>query len=352
LCFHPPRWRRLFRGGNLRAPAARHRLSMAMDEAAIRAAAAERAAEREAVLEEKRRARQAKERDARDEEREKDRQLVMGGGAAFVAGATKSGGIGTVANAVVFEEGLDADAVSKNLEIIAAGGSPKVPNKVAKTLKKRSGQMAVALEYKRLGEGGEDDEINHVDFRRYSVRLRESKLDALFVDTTTPCGLDDCARFVQEQNTAKGSFPGPVPVISTGATTVLHVAEAKALGCQGIMIAYSSGNGDELVKAALTLAMEPIAIVATEAEVASSVAAGAKILCTAPHSADTPPADAAAAALALKAKMPKDVVAVAGLDSHVDGPPAEIFSPEVEQIQIDMGLVKDKDAYSNFSYKV
>jgi len=50
--------------------------------------------------------------------------------------------------------------------------------------------------------------------------------------------------------------------------------------------------------------------------------------------------------------MPKDIVAVAGLDSHIDGPPAEVFSPEVEQTQIELGLVKDKDAYSNFSYKV
>ena len=56
-----------------------------MDQAAIVAAAAERAKAREAVLEEKKRARQEKEREARDGEREKDRQGVMRGGNAFVA---------------------------------------------------------------------------------------------------------------------------------------------------------------------------------------------------------------------------------------------------------------------------
>jgi hypothetical protein len=330
--------------------AARQRLSMAIDKSAIEAAAAERAKAREALMQGKTRARMDKQREARLEEREKDRQLVMGGGAAFVAG----GGSGSYGS--TFAEfgavGLNADAVSNNLKVIAAGGSPKLPNTVAKVLKKKSGQLSIALEYKRLGPGGEDDEINHVDFRRYSVMLREKKLDTLFVDTTTPCGLDDCARFVQEQASAKGGFPGPVPIISTGAKTVLQVAEAKALGCQGVMVAYSNGNGDELVKAALALAMEPIALVATDAEVQAAVAAGAKILCTAPCSKDTPPGDAAAAARALKEKMPKDIVAVAGLDSHIDGPPAEVFSPEVEQTQIELGLVKDKDAYSNFSYKV
>jgi len=236
------------------------------------------------------------------------------------------------------------------LEIIAAGGSPKVPTKVAKSLKKNSGQMSVALEYKR--SKGDDEDVYHVDFRRYSVKIRESKLDVLFIDTTTPLGLDDCASFVQEQASARGSFPGPVPIVSTGASTTKHIAEAKALGCHGVMIGFSGGNGEELVKAALSLSLEAVALVSTEAEVEAAVAAGATIVCTAPASADVAPGDAAAAALALKSKIPKEIVAVAGLDAHIGGPPAEVFSPEVEQMQIEMGLVKDKDAHSNFSQKV
>lgn len=327
------------------------RLSMAFDADAI-AAAAERGKQREKVIEEKRKAREAKERAARDVEREKDRQLVMGGGAAFVAGKglVNAGGKFVAANEVGFSGGLNKEAVKANLEIIAAGGSPNVPNKVFKSLKKNSGQMAVALGYQRAAEDTED--INHVDFRRYSVKLRESKLDVLLVDTTTPIGWDDCHSFVQEQASAKGGFPGPVPIIASTATTPDHIAEAKALGCQGVMVSYAGGKGDELVKGALSLALEPIALVATEAEVAAAVAAGAKILCTAPASADVGPGEAAAAAQALRAKIPMHLVAVAGLDSHIGGPPTEVFSPEVELAAIEMGMVKDKDAHSNFSQKV
>ena len=77
--------------------------------------------------------------------------------------------------------GLTPEAVEKNLEVIAAGSTPKLPTKLAKVMKKRSGQLSVALEYKRAG--GDTEEINHVDFRRYSVKMRESKLDVLFGDS-------------------------------------------------------------------------------------------------------------------------------------------------------------------------
>jgi len=137
---------------------------MSIDKSAIEAAAAERAKAREVLMQGKTRARMEKEREARLEEREKDRQLVMGAGAAFVAGSG-SGSYGSTF-AEFGSMGMNADAVSKNLKVIAAGGSPKLPNTVAKVLKKKSGQLSIALEYKRVGPGGEDDEINHVDFRR------------------------------------------------------------------------------------------------------------------------------------------------------------------------------------------
>ena len=60
------------------------------------------------------------------------------------------------------------------------------------------------------------------------------------VDTSTPLGLGDCADFLQEQASAKGSFPGPVPVVSSGASTTRHVAEAKAVGCQGASLSNFS----------------------------------------------------------------------------------------------------------------
>jgi hypothetical protein len=109
--------------------------------------------------------------------READRDLVLGGGAAFVAKRQSSGparGIGGGGSSA----GLTPEAVEKNLEVIAAGSTPKLPTKLAKILKKRSGQMSIALEYKRRAD--DTDDVNHVDFRRYSVKLRELKMDVLF----------------------------------------------------------------------------------------------------------------------------------------------------------------------------
>lgn len=138
-------------------------------------------------------------------------------------------------------------------------------------------------------------------------------MPAMPVDTSTPQGLSDGADFVQEQASAKGSFPGPVPIVASGATTTRHVAEAKAIGCQGVMVSCSNGDGDQLIRAAVSLALEPIALVATAEEVESALAAGAKILCAAPVGKEVAASDAAAAAGELKRMMPQDVVAMAGV---------------------------------------
>ena len=200
------------RSGRICAPS-RLSLRMGIDEAAARATAEELGKKREAALVEKRMAREGKERAARLQEREKDKRMVMGGGAAFVAGKVAQGGNVARADSASISSGLSKESVARNLEIIAQGSVPsKAVTKVAKSLKKNSGQMAVALEYKRAA--GDTDDINHVDFRRYSVKLRESKLDVLLVDTSTAVGCDDCASFLQEQATAKGNFRDSVYLLS------------------------------------------------------------------------------------------------------------------------------------------
>ena len=321
---------------------ARPGLRMSFD-ADAQAQARAKALEREAAREEKRRQRAARERETRDREREVDRQLVMGGGAAFVASQQSSGELmGGSGRPVAAASTFSPEAVEQNLAAIEQGVPGKNPGKLAKVLKKRSGQLAVALEYKREA-AVDDDDVNHVDMRRYSVKLRELKLDVLFCNIATKWGLDDCASFVAEQASAKGSFPGPVPVVATGITSKTGVAEAAALGCKAALVSYEDvDDADALVQACLTLSLEPVAMVGAEAQVESAVAAGAKILCTAPRGPpDFSAPVAAQEAKALKAKFPKDVVAVAGLDAHVGGPPSEVFAPSVDQTAIEMGEVKD-----------
>jgi hypothetical protein len=63
-----------------------------------------------------------------------------------------------------------------------------------------------------------------------------------------------------------GVAPGPLPIIRTGPTSSLTmVAEAKALGCEGVLISYLNGvneNADELVKACISLALEVLSLLA------------------------------------------------------------------------------------------
>jgi indole-3-glycerol phosphate synthase len=332
-------------GSSIRVPASPG-LRMAFDEAAAKEAL-ERGRQREAAMVEKRRAREAKEREKRQLVRDSERDLVMGGGARFVASkASTDIGLGGDDEAVE----LSPEAVAKNLEIIQQGSPKTNTGKLGKVLKKRSGQTSVVLEYKRAS--GDEDEVNHVDMRRYSAKLRELKLDVLFADVSSQLGLTDCQSFIREQTTAKGGFPGPVPVVATGVTSAMGVAEAKAAGCQGALVSYAVDGADDLVKACLCLGLEPVTLVESENHVDAAVAAGAKILCTAPVSAEIKAPEAAKAAQVLKARMPKDVIAIAALDSHVGGPPSEVFAPGVDQTAIELGEVADKDAYNNFSFEV
>ena len=147
---------------------------------------------------------------------------------------------------------LDEASVAKNVEAIAAGKAPaKVPTKIFKALKKSSGTIAAGCEYKRTADHTEALSTEEsVDLRQLGLKVRRNKVAVILVDCSTPAGKDDCEIVAKEQQTAKGSFPGPVPIIRSGdVNSVEHVAEAKALGCEGVMLSMREAAAHDLINA-------------------------------------------------------------------------------------------------------
>eukprot|EP00286_Rhodomonas_abbreviata_P008736 CAMPEP_0181332988 /NCGR_PEP_ID=MMETSP1101-20121128/25411_1 /TAXON_ID=46948 /ORGANISM="Rhodomonas abbreviata, Strain Caron Lab Isolate" /LENGTH=372 /DNA_ID=CAMNT_0023442717 /DNA_START=9 /DNA_END=1127 /DNA_ORIENTATION=- len=210
---------------------------------------------------------------------------------------------------------VDESEVQKLVEKIEGGKkAPKASTRVFKALKKNSGALMVATEFSRGDEEAVEGEYG-VDFRTFSLTLRRNKAAVLLVDCSLPPGLSDLENFAKEQASAKGNFPGPLPIVRSGTVTdVTQVAEAKAAGADGITVDMSHEAASSLIAAALSLSLEPLAMVASEEEVAAAVEGGSKLLCV---RADTPTEEA----VKLKESMPKDCAALAAIDARADGGP-------------------------------
>ena len=204
---------------------------------------------------------------------------------------------------------LDQAAVTKNLETIADGNMPSKPAATLyKALVKRSGALSAAVECSRTADDGELlSTPAAVDLRQLGMKLRRGKAAAILVDCSTAAGKDDCEIMVKEQQSAKGSFPGPLPVVRSGAVASKDdIAEAKAMGVNGVLL---SSCDEALIKACLVLGLEPVASATSAEDIEQAVAAGAKII---------------ACEAAVRGDVPKDVGAVGLLPSRKQDP-AEIF---------------------------
>jgi len=230
---------------------------------------------------------------------------------------------------------LDTAAVAKSMEAIAAGKRPaKAATKIFKALKKSSGAVAVGCEFKRTTDDTEPLSIaDSVDFRNFGMKVRRSKASVLLVDCSTAAGKADCEEAVKEQQTAKGGFPGPMPVVRSGSmSSVDDIAEAKALGVEGVLLSMSEDAAEDMIAACGVLGMEAIAKVSSPEELDKAVAAGAKLV---------------ACDAALRASVPKDVGAVALLDSRVEEPESIFAKSDDEdnaptpQVVIAMSQLKD-----------
>ena len=142
---------------------------------------------------------------------------------------------------------LDAGgALAKAMESAGSGSPPK---KVAKALKKPKGSLAIVPEGVPIDAaslGG----IDLDDPAYISESSRDGNAAAVCVRVSGPSMLtaDALAATVAEQETARGDFPGPLPVISRDdVVDTLQLAKAKADGA-GAVVLNVVLNGAEKTK--------------------------------------------------------------------------------------------------------
>ena len=133
---------------------------------------------------------------------------------------------------------------------MGATAAPPAKSAVRKALKKPSGALTVGIEY--TGADG-------ANLRTLSAYLRENDIAAIYATD-----VDACKSFVDEQATAKGDFPGPVPVffsgdaedasaaISAGAAAVVLDAGAD-VAVDGAEVIWRGGSADGLPDNAVVL---------------------------------------------------------------------------------------------------
>eukprot|EP00283_Hemiselmis_rufescens_P009675 CAMPEP_0173432566 /NCGR_PEP_ID=MMETSP1357-20121228/10325_1 /TAXON_ID=77926 /ORGANISM="Hemiselmis rufescens, Strain PCC563" /LENGTH=366 /DNA_ID=CAMNT_0014397183 /DNA_START=57 /DNA_END=1157 /DNA_ORIENTATION=- len=198
----------------------------------------------------------------------------------------------------------------------AAEGPGTAPKKIAKAMKKPTGALTVSIEYKN---GGDEGKQGSIDFETFSTHIRKEKSACVLADISSERGLADLESFIKEQASGKGNFPGPCPLIASGVSSLEAAAKAKAAGAEGVYVAAASA--EEMLGGCHAMGLEVVVEVGSEADIDAAIGAGAKILCVS-IGEDT------GAQVALRDKIPKDVVALAALQGRAFGGPETLFKKE------------------------
>lgn len=163
----------------------------------------------------------------------------------------------------------------------------------------------------------------------YSFEARRSKAAVIVINAGIEFGDEDVAKFVKEQNSAKGNFPGPVPIVYRGVdVTKDTVLKAKELGVDGLAL-----RGDQFDEAALTeiiselykVNIEPFMEISDVSQIPIAVNAGARTMCVR-FETDMMPKFLTKATLQMRDDIPKDCVAVGTVKARQGG-------AEIEQIR-------------------
>ncbi|EKX42636.1 hypothetical protein GUITHDRAFT_111316 [Guillardia theta CCMP2712] len=206
-----------------------------------------------------------------------------------------------------------SDLVKK---VESASAKTKAPTKIFKSLKKTSGSPSISVEFLR------PEKIPVHDTKSLSFEIRRSKVALLVVDTAVANGDQDFEGFVKEQQTAKGKFPGPVPLVWRGAIeTIEDIAKAKAAGADGVSFAASSLGEEKtavMVNACHVLGMEPLVEVGDANEINWAVSAGAKCLCVR-FSSSAISSFLVSAAKSLQNDLPDDCAVIATVQGRQGG---------------------------------
>lgn len=156
-------------------------------------------------------------------------------------------------------------------QALAARGSRELTDELYLALKKPKRCLSCVAEFRRKGKLGVIQEMTPPVVMSAIFREAGAHVLSVLIDPSTGgCTGDDVALFVDEQETARGDFPGPLPVIVHDVIIdEVQLAHAAALGGRGVFLSVSV-LGDDLatmVQAAREYGLEPIIHARSAAEV-------------------------------------------------------------------------------------
>lgn len=160
--------------------------------------------------------------------------------------------------------------------VLAKRGSAPAKGKLTKELRKPPGTIAVipyGAPIESVSQGGYD--LNDPVY--LSAQFRDGAATAAMVDMRSAVRLSAAAvrLTAEEQETARGDFPGPLPVlVRDDFVDEVQLARAKAEGASAVMLELGL-NGEEqtgaLMAAATELGLEPLVRVGDEAELQAAL---------------------------------------------------------------------------------
>jgi len=163
------------------------------------------------------------------------------------------------------------------------------PTTVKDNLTKRKGTITVIAEYKRklaVASGYIDEEIIFSP-QSMSPTFREFGASATAVmadERMGGCTYDDLETVVNEQQSAKGDMPAPIPVINSDLIVdELQIARSAVSGVDAVVVTYNVVEGGStkvefLIQCAYAVGLEVIVKVSDAAEAQGAVDVGARIL--------------------------------------------------------------------------
>lgn len=180
------------------------------------------------------------------------------------------------AAAAALRSTLDAEPEGPLAKALAAKGKKKLTGKVAKALKKPKGTLAL------IGEGVPVDSISlggyDLDDPEYLSReYRAGGCSVVSVRVACEKSLTEDAlrKTVAEQETVRGEFPGPIPVIARGPVVdEIQLADFAAAGAQAVVLQLAVNGLErtaELKAEAEALGLEVLLRVCTEEQLGEAM---------------------------------------------------------------------------------
>lgn len=158
------------------------------------------------------------------------------------------------------------------------------PGPVQEGLTKRKGTITIIAEYKRtfIVDTGFADDMFEPEVMSPTFREFGAKGIAVLTDKRMGgCTYEDLSKIAEEQASAKGSMPEPVPVICSDLIVdEVQIAQSAAAGAHAVLLTYGV-VGDKtgfFIKCVRALGMESIVAVSNKEEAQSAIDAGARII--------------------------------------------------------------------------